>query len=88
MSIRFLNETRVFEWKQVSWMKIRYLNEINETIEHLIMLTLLENKMIKRKQKSKILNELTIIESELNYWLNMPLLFIYSAIGHKTEFFE
>ena len=48
-------------------MKIRYLNEINETIEHLIMLTLLENKMIKRKQNSKILNELTIIESELNY---------------------
>ena len=83
MSIRFLNETRVFEWKQVSWMKIRYLNEINETIEHLIMLMLLENKMIKRKQKSKILNELTIIESELSYWLS-----IYSAIGHKTEFFE
>lgn len=48
-------------------MKIRYLNEINETIEHLIMLTLLENKMIKRKQNSKILNELTIIESELSY---------------------
>lgn len=48
-------------------MKIRYLNEINETIEHLIMLTLLENKMIKRKQNSKILNELTIIESGLNY---------------------
>lgn len=42
----------------------------------------------KTEQKSKLLNELTIIESKTSYWMYMQLFHKHSAIGYKTEIFE
>ena len=37
MGASFLNQTKVFEWKEVSWTKIRFFNEIIEIIENQII---------------------------------------------------
>ena len=68
-------------------MKTSFLNEIIEIIENQIIEQIL--RLLNRTgQKSKLLNELTIIESKTSYWKNMPLLHKHSSIGHKTETFE
>ena len=89
MKIIFLNETKVFKWKQVSWMKIKFLNGITEIFENQIIESILKllNKR-KYRTKPKSLNELTIIESKTSYWINMLLLHKHSAIGYKTEITE
>ena len=83
-----MNQTKVFEWKQVSWMVTRFLNEIieNQIIEQVLRLL---DKMKYSWTNIQLLNELvTIIEPKTSYWINMLLLHKHSAIGYKIEIFE
>ena len=73
MKIIFLNETKVFKWKQVSWMKINFLNGITEIIENQIIESILK-LLNKRKYRTKT----QIIEWTNNYWIKNKLLNKYA----------
>ena len=73
MKIVFLNETKVFKWKQVSWMKIKFLNGITEIIENQIIESILK-LLNKRKYRTKT----QIIEWTNNYWIKNKLLNKYA----------
>ena len=73
MKIVFLNETKVFKWKQVSWMKIKFLNGITEIIENQIIESILK-LLNKRKYRTKT----QIIEWTNNYWIENKLLNKYA----------
>ena len=73
MKIIFLNETKVFKWKQVSWMKIKFLNGITEIIENQIIESILK-QLNKRKYRTKT----QIIEWTNNYWIKNKLLNKYA----------
>ena len=73
MKIIFLNETKVFKWKQVSWMKIKFLNGITEIIENQIIESILK-LLNKRKYRTKT----QIIEWTNNYWIKNKLLNKYA----------
>ena len=73
MKIIFLNETKVFKWKQVSWMKIKFLNGITEIIENQIIESILK-LLNKRKYRTKT----QIIEWTNNYWIENKLLNKYA----------
>ena len=73
MKIVFLNETKVFKWKQVSWLKIKFLNGITEIIENQIIESILK-LLNKRKYRTKT----QIIEWTNNYWIKNKLLNKYA----------
>ena len=73
MKIIFLNETKVFKSKQVSWMKIKFLNGITEIIENQIIESILK-LLNKRKYRTKT----QIIEWTNNYWIENKLLNKYA----------
>ena len=73
MKIIFLNETKVFKWKQVSWIKIKFLNGITEIIENQIIESILK-LLNKRKYRTKT----QIIEWTNNYWIKNKLLNKYA----------
>ena len=73
MKIIFLNETKVFKSKQVSWMKIKFLNGITEIIENQII-----ESILKLLNKKKYRTKTQIIEWTNNYWIENKLLNKYA----------
>ena len=58
-------------------MNITFLNKLLKMI-----------KQHKTEGKSKLQNELIIIESKIYYWINMSLLYMNPIIKYKINIFE
>ena len=71
-----MNEYNIFKWNQNFWMNLKFLNEIIEIKQH------------ETERKSKLYNDLIIIELKTYYWKNMSLLQKHPVIEYKIEIFE